>query len=200
MVLLGHPLYAAGSYQAGTDENFAAIHKRLKAHAVDVVMAGDTHDFEFYRDDGNAGEKPMTHFVNGGGGAYLSIGTCLTWPKNPPVAFCGTYPRADELTAALDVRTRMWKQPMWWWVKQLGAWPVTPETVAAGFDYDHAPYFQSFMEVRVEPSANRVRYWLYGANGRLRWRDLMRHNDAVPEGKTADDLVEFSFPIKPIAK
>jgi uncharacterized membrane protein HdeD (DUF308 family)/predicted phosphodiesterase len=200
MALLGHPLYAAGAYQAHANKNFAAIHDRLKTHAVDVVMAGDTHDFEFYRDDGEAGEKPMMHFVNGGGGAYLSIGTCLTWPKQPPVEFCGTYPRADELTAALDVRTPMWKRPMWWWVKRLGAWPVTPETVAAGFDYDHAPYFQSFMEVRVEPSANRIRYWLYGCNGRLRWRDLLRHNDAVPEGKTADDLVEFSFPMKPEAK
>jgi uncharacterized membrane protein HdeD (DUF308 family) len=195
MVILGHPVYAAGKFLA-TDDEFARIYSRIKAHNVDVVMAGDTHDFEFYREPARDGMRPTDHFVNGGGGAYLSIGTALTWPKVPPVPVCGTYPRADELTAALDTRTAQWKRPMWWWVKRLGAWPATPETVAAGFDYDRAPFFQSFVEVRVEGSAGRVRLWVHGANGRLRWRDLMLHGDAIPAGQTAEDFVEFTYPLR----
>ena len=59
-------------------------------------MAGDTHDFEFYKENyakRGAASRSMYHFVNGGGGAYLSIGTALTWPKQPPVRECGFYPR-----------------------------------------------------------------------------------------------------------
>lgn len=49
MVLLGHPLYAGGVYQA-VDGLFAAIHQLLHDHEVPLVMAGDTHDFEYYRE------------------------------------------------------------------------------------------------------------------------------------------------------
>ena len=94
---------------------------------------------------------------------------------------CGFYPRADALTASLDARTPAWKRPLWLWVKHLGAWPSSPEAVASAFDYDRAPFFQSFMEVRVEGSTNTVRFWLYGANGRLRWRDLHVQDDRIPE-------------------
>jgi hypothetical protein len=40
MAILGHPLYAAGHYQGKDDEDFAQVHRLLKKHAVDVVMAG----------------------------------------------------------------------------------------------------------------------------------------------------------------
>ena len=48
-------------------------------------MAGDTHDFEYYREKIGGGDsaRVMHHFVNGGGGAYLSIGTALDFPKQP---------------------------------------------------------------------------------------------------------------------
>jgi len=176
------------------DEDFARVHDVLKKHAVEVVMAGDTHDFEYYKEIYNG--RSMYHFVNGGGGAYLSIGTSLAWPKQPPVEECGHYPRADALTAALDARMPAWKQPLWFWVKHLDAWPSTPETVSPAFSYDRAPFFQSFMEIRVEGSTNTVRFWLYGSNGRLRWRDLHVHEDRIPNGQSANDPVEFSFPLR----
>jgi hypothetical protein len=198
MAILGHPLYAAGRYQGEDSEDFARLHRLLQKHAVDVVMGGDTHDFEYYKEarvsDGNG--RSMYHFVNGGGGAYLSIGTALAWPKQPPVHECGFYPRADALTAALDVRMPVWRRPLWLWVRYLGAWPSTPETSSAAFSYDRAPFFQSFVEVRVEGSTDTVRLWLYGVNGRLRWRDLYVHNDKIPNGQTSNDLVEFSFPLR----
>jgi uncharacterized membrane protein HdeD (DUF308 family) len=198
MVILGHPLYAAGNYQAGVEEDFARVHRLLRKHAVDVVMGGDTHDFEYYKEDYGADEyqRSMYHFVNGGGGAYLSIGTALTWPEQPAVQQCGCYPRADALTQIIEARTPPWKWPLWLWVKHLGAWPSSPEIVASAFDYDHAPFYQSFMEVRVEGSTGTVRYWLYGANGRLRWSDLHAHQDRIPGGQAANDLVEFRFPLR----
>jgi hypothetical protein len=142
----------------------------------------------------------MCHFVNGGGGAYLSIGTALSWPKDPPVKDCGFYPRADALTALLDTNTPTWKRPLWSWVKTFNAWPSSPESVASAFNYDRAPFFQSFREIRVEESSNTVRFWLYGSNGRLRWRDLWVHDDRIPNGKTSSDLVEFSFLLRPNSK
>jgi hypothetical protein len=194
MAILGHPLYAAGHYQGKDDPDFARIHELLKKHKVAVVMAGDTHDFEFYKEpyEEAGSARSMYHFVNGGGGAYLSIGTALGWPRQPPTKECGFYPRTDALTARMDALMPMWKQPLWFWVRNLHAWPSSPEAMAAAFDYDRAPFFQSFMEVRVEGSANKVRLWLYGANGRLRWRDLQFH------GRTpnAEDYVEFSFPLR----
>ena len=104
---------------------------------------------------------------------------------------------ADALTAILEARTPPWKRPLWFWVKHLGAWPSSPEVVASAFDYDRAPFFQSFMEVRVEGSTNTVRFWLYGANGRLRWRDLHVQDGMIPNGQSANDHVEFSFPLRP---
>jgi uncharacterized membrane protein HdeD (DUF308 family) len=198
MVILGHPLYAAGRYQGADDAAFARVHDLLKKHAVDVVMAGDTHDFEYYKEN-DASEKTgrsMYHFVNGGGGAYLSIGTALSWPAQPPVKECGFYPRADALTTSLDTHTPAWKRPLWFWVKHLDAWPSSPEAVASAFNYDRAPFFQSFMEVCVQGSSNTVRFWLYGANGRLRCSDLHVHMDQIPNGRTTNDFVEFSFPLR----
>ena len=102
MVLLGHPLFAGGHAQAAGVPAFSEIHELLRQHRVPLVMAGDTHDFEqHYREvyDGPAGPTEMHHIVNGGGGAYLSIGTALdsgpcgpllpTGPSTPSTAaFC----------------------------------------------------------------------------------------------------------------
>jgi uncharacterized membrane protein HdeD (DUF308 family) len=198
MVILGHPVYAAGKDQSEDVPDFKRVHELLKKHAVDVVMGGDTHDFEYYQEQYMSGDESqsMYHFVNGGGGAYLSIGTALDWPKQPPVEECGFYPRADALTAIIEARTPTWKRPMWLWVKYLDAWPSSAELLASAFNYDRAPFYQSFMEVRVEGSTNTVKFWLYGANGRLNWRDLHVEGDRIPNGHAIDEPVEFSFSLR----
>ena len=58
-----------------------------------------------------------------------------------------------------------------------GAWPFSAEWLSAVFDYNVAPFFQSFVEVKVEPSAHRVRVIPYGVHGRLTWGEvgLVRH-------------------------
>jgi hypothetical protein len=141
----------------------------------------------------------MNHFVNGGGGAYISLGAALDWPAKDPVDVCGFYPRADALKAKFDAQTPMLKRPFWWWIKRVNSWPAKTETMSAVFNNNRAPFFQSFMEVRVEGSHNppRVRLLLYGDAGRLRWRDLELMGRVIPEGQTADDPVEFVVPLTP---
>jgi uncharacterized membrane protein HdeD (DUF308 family) len=222
MAILGHPLYAGGRYQGGVDEPvagewlpedapldvaghrlggqttpFAAIHRLLREHQVQIVMAGDTHYFECYRESYESADlkRTMHHFVNGGGGAYMSIGTPLDWPAQPALADCAYYPRKDFLIDKLDRETPAWKTPIWLWVKHLGAWPVTAESVAGAFLYNQAPYLQSFVEVRVEKSRDRVRLIPHGTAGPVHWRELQTTGAMLPIGATAEDQVEFVFPL-----
>ena len=213
LAILGHPLYAGGRYQggddlpssgewAGGDESigpFNALHRLLREHQVDIVMAGDTHYFEHYVEkyESPNGTRTMQHFVNGGGGAYISIGTPLDWPKQPAVPDCAFFPRTDTVITKLDRDTPNWKMPLWLWAKHLRAWPATAEALAGAFDYSRAPFFQSFVEVRVESSANRVRLIPHGANGPLRWQEMQTFGEVVPAGKTGDDFVEFILVMPP---
>jgi hypothetical protein len=224
MVIPGHPLYAGGRYQGGAEdpiagewvaqdhtlpvvghprgaevEPFAALHRLLREYHVAVVMAGDTHYFEHYREtypvEGDT--RIMYHFVNGGGGAYISIGTPLDWPSKPAVPDCAFFPRRDFLIDKLDRETPAWKILLWQWVKHLRAWPFTAETLAGAFNYNHAPYLQSFVEVRVESSKEQVRLIPHGANGPLRWQDLQTFGAVMPAGTNGNDSVEFVVPMPP---
>ncbi len=192
-VALGHPVQVSGSPRGAEVEPFAAIHRLLREHQVEVVMAGDTHYFEHYREtyQTEGRTRTMYHFVNGGGGAYISIGTPLDWPSTPAVRDCAFFPRTNFLIDKLDRETPGWKWPLWQWVKRLRGWPFTAETLAGAFNYNRAPYLQSFVEVRVEGSKDQVCLIPHGANGPLRWRDLEIFGAVMPAGKTGDDTVEF---------
>jgi len=56
----------------------------------------------------------------------------------------------------MDNETPLWKQPFWYWIKWFKAWPFSVEALSGLFDFNRAPFFQSFMEVRVERSNRRV--------------------------------------------
>ncbi|MEO7156491.1 MAG: metallophosphoesterase [Vicinamibacterales bacterium] len=193
MAIVGHPFYAAGRSQIdGT--SFSAVHEVLRSNGVRVMMAGDTHDFEYYRDT-QSGEA-IHYFVNGGGGAYLSIGTALDWPRQPAVADYAFYPRTDAVSAKLNSETPFWKWSAWWWVRRYGAWPFSVEALSAVFDFNRAPYFQSFVEVRVERSRQQVVFALIGVDGPLQWRDLQMGGDG-PSGRSPDGAVEMVVPMTP---
>jgi hypothetical protein len=197
MVILGHPLYAGGYDMGQADPVFGQLHTLLAKYHVPVVMAGDTHDFEYYRESYTADDGPRTmhHFVNGGGGAYLSIGTALDWPTDPPVADWAFYPNTEAVRSKLDRETPGWKRPFWWWLTKGGGWPGSIEGLSGAFDFNHAPFFQSFMEIKVEGSARRVRLILYGVHGQLHWRDLQTGGAVIPPGQGPDDPVEFVVPM-----
>ena len=198
MVILGHPLYAGGLYKATGDGDFTALHDLMREHRVEIVMAGDTHDLELYveRYQAEGTEHVMHHVVNGGGGAYLSSGTALAWPIAPAVPQWAFHPTSAALTAKIDFHTPRWKWPFWVWTKHFGAWPFSVEWLSAAFDYNVAPFFQSFVEVRVEPWAGRVRMLPWGVHGRLRWVDLQVSPGWRPADGRPDEPVEIVLPIR----
>ena len=202
MAIVGHPRFAGGRDLPPTaeghdvsesSENFAALYRLLARHNVRIAIAGDTHDFEYYREKigGADGTQVMHHFVNGGGGAYLSIGTALDFPKQPAVSDWAFYPRSDILRAKMDAEMPIWKQPFWYWIKWFKAWPFHIEALSGLFDFNHAPFFQSFVEVRVERSKRRVVLVLNGIHGPLQWRDLQTGGTVLPPAGSLDDSVEF---------
>jgi hypothetical protein len=197
MVLLGHPFYAGGLDGSEGRKDFAALHELLRKEGVELVMAGDTHDLEYYRERyaGAGGERAMHHFVNGGGGAYLSLGTALDWPSDPPTATWAYHPTEQQVVEKIDRFTTWWKRPLWWWTRRFNAWPFSAELLSAAFDYNVAPFYQSFVEVRVEPSARRVRLIPHGVHGPLTWADFDASPDFRPAGAGAGDGVEFVFPM-----
>ncbi len=79
--------------------------------------------------------------------------------------------------------------------RQFGAWPVTAEWLSAMFDYNVAPFFQSFVEVRVELSASRTLLRPYGIRGRLTWGDLASSESIRPPGVTSETPVEWIVPM-----
>lgn len=190
MAVLGHPFYAGGHDTVREGEPFAEVRQLLRDHGVTIVMAGDTHDFEYYPETG--GTPPVVHhFVNGGGGAYLSFGTALAWPARPATSEWAFYPTTADVRGKINETTPWWKQPLWWWTDRFNAWPFSAEWLSAAFDVNAAPFFQSFVEVIVEPSANRVRLLPHGIHGRLRWSDLQRSPGLVPPGTPADAFAEW---------
>ena len=197
LVVLGHPFYVAGRYTASADAGFREIHELLKRYKVDVAMAGDTHDFEFYKERyaSSEGEQEMLHFVNGGGGAYLSIGTSVAFPDDPDSPDFAFYPSTRDVNAKLDRETPFWKQPFLQWMRLFGGYPFDSEMVSGAFDFNSAPFFQSFLEVRVERSMQRVKFVLHGINGPLRWGYLRTGGTVRPASSGNDDPVEFIAPI-----
>ena len=181
--------------QTALNAPFARLKQRLLSHGVSIAMAGDTHDLEYYADPAPPGGSAVHYFVNGGGGAYLSFGTALDWPAPPPTANWAHYPNRADVTAKIESRTPWWKRPAWWWTYRFGAWPFSAEWLSAAFDYNVAPFFQSFVLVRVEPSANRVRLIPYGINGRLTWADFGASPALTESGALNQSLAEWTVPM-----
>jgi hypothetical protein len=82
----------------------------------------------------------------------------------------------------MDGEMSMWKQPLWYWVKWLNAWPFSVEALSGVFDFTHAPFVQSFVEVRIERSMRRVVLILNGVRAPLRWSDLQTGGTVRPLG------------------
>ncbi len=120
MAVLGHPFFAGGHDVARDDDEFMALRQLLRAHGVRVVMAGDTHDLEYYREplDDPSGPGAMHHWVNGGGGAYLSFGTVAGVAGICRRQRSGRTTRVSAMSWRRSVRfTPWWKWPAWVWTR-----------------------------------------------------------------------------------
>jgi 3',5'-cyclic AMP phosphodiesterase CpdA len=193
MAVLGHPFFAGGHDVAHDDREFTELRKLLRAHDVRVVMAGDTHDLEYYEEPvrGESGSSTVHHWVNGGGGAYLSFGSALAWPAEPDVTNWAYYPNQKDVVEKIRVYTPWWKWPAWVWTRTFGAWPTSAEWLSAMFDYNVAPFFQSFVVVTVDPAVRRITIRPWGVRGPLTWNDFDRSNHVVPLGVATDHAVEW---------
>ena len=154
MAIVGHPRFAGGHDTPPVAEggnvsdasgNFAALYRLLASRNVKIAMAGDTHDFEYYKEKvgGDGPTRTMHHFVNGGGGAYLSIGTALDFPKQPDVADWAFYPRTDQLRSKMEAEMPLWKEPFWRWITWFNAWPASVEALSGVFDLTTRPSFRA---------------------------------------------------------
>jgi len=196
MAVVGHPFYAGGGDTTAGNADFTRLKQRLLDGGATILMAGDTHDLEYYVEPPAANRSTIHYIVNGGGGAYLSFGTALAWPSNPATAQWAYYPNREAVSQKIQARTPAWKRPAWWWTTEFGAWPFSAEWLSAAFDYNVAPFFQSFFEVRVEPSSGVIRLRPYGVHGRLNWRDVAHSAGVRPAGSTDDDFVEWIVPMR----
>jgi 3',5'-cyclic AMP phosphodiesterase CpdA len=195
-VLLGHPFYAIGEYQGSMNPDFQALHQMLKDYGANVIMAGDTHDLEYYLEPAKGKLKPVHHFVNGGGGAYLSIGAALKPKDQMPEKIWAHYPAQAPLVQKIEANNSFVKKPAWIWTKKYNGWPFSAEWLSAAFDYNNAPFFQSYMEVKVEPKQHRVRLLAYGINGPLTWGDMEMSGGVKPAGAKESDPVEWVISMK----
>jgi hypothetical protein len=59
------------------------------------------------------------------------------------------------------------------------------------FDYNVAPFFQSFVVVTVDPNARTMTIRPWGVRGPLTWRDLDRSPSMAPPGSESDSAVEW---------
>jgi 3',5'-cyclic AMP phosphodiesterase CpdA len=191
VAVLGHPFYAGGFDLRPGSEDFQTLYDQVKAAGVNVVMAGDTHDLEHYTEPPDASGHALQHVVNGGGGAYLSFGAALAWPATPALSSWAFYPSSRAVVDKIQQYTPWWKRPAWWWTRSVNAWPFSAEWLSAVFDYNTAPFFQSFVEIRVEPGRLIIRP--YGVHGRLRWADL----DHSKPGAEAAEFVEWTAARRP---
>lgn len=196
-VLLGHPFYAAGEYQGNMNPKFHELHQMLRDYGATISMAGDTHDMEYYEEPltGKDTGRTLYHFVNGGGGAYLSIGAALKPKEEMPEKVWAHYPSAAPLIKKIDDYTGWLKRPAWIWTKKYNGWPFSAEWLSAAFDYNKSPFFQSFMEIKVEPSKNQVRVLPYGIFGRLKWSDIEKSDGVKPASVADSAYAEWVFPL-----
>jgi uncharacterized membrane protein HdeD (DUF308 family) len=193
MLLLGHPFFAEGIDWTHGKPDFIDLRNIARDAGAQVIMAGDTHDFEYYFEPGEPG---IHHFVNGGGGAFMSYGPALAYPDNPALKKSAIYPTTDDVKQKLEDLTPWYKAPVWWWTRDYNAWPFSAKWLSAAFDYNRAPFHQSFVEVQVRPSEGVVRFVPWGIHGPLEWSDLQLRDFEVPNG---DDMAVFevAMPGKP---
>ncbi len=134
----------------------------------------------------------MHHFVNGGGGAYLSFGTALALAGSAGDCRLGILPEHSGRSSRRSrQRRRAGNGRRGGGRNDSGVWPFSAEWLSAAFDANVAPFYQSFIEVRVEPSKGVVRLLPYGVHGRLRWRDMEVSAGTLPSDAVPDSPVEW---------
>ena len=147
MAVVGHPFYAGGYDQTMRHEPISSGSSSCFVdRGVTIMMAGDTHDLEYYADRLRHWRTAVHYFVNGGGGAYLSFGTVAS------VAWQVTDGRMGVLSGSTgaswtssSTARRGSSGRRWWWTNRFDAWPFSAEWLSGLFDYNVAPFFPELL-------------------------------------------------------
>ena len=200
MAILGHPLYAGGRYQGDDDAPFAALCTQLlREHHVAIVMAGDTHYFEHYREtypaaDGTHTYRPalcqrrrrrLRQHRHAARLARHAVGPRRRLLSEQGDGLC----EARSRNAGVEMAPLVLDQALPRLAVQRG-------TDVRRLRLQSRRISQSFVEVKVERSANRVRLVLHSAAGPVKWRRLDVFGSVRPSGASDDDVVEFVVPLE----
>jgi hypothetical protein len=171
VVVLSEPLYVNGAFAAG--DQARSIYELLRRYETHVVMGGDTHSYQHYE------VKYITHkgtshrahhFVNGGGGAYLSAPVDLNWHtptgmtpleqrfvyRDPDhdivdqVLLKTIFPSAKELRAKFTGQTEGWALRRWLVGREPG---LLSRGLTNALDHDRSPLLQSFVTLSMAHTA-----------------------------------------------
>ena len=167
MVLLSEPLYVDGTFAAG--KQLRELYALLQRFKVQVIMGGDTHAYQYYRVDYSQQNQTYTahHFVNGGGGAYLSPPLDLRWdaalPLRPEslawsfkdetygihdhVELLDFYPSAEQLREKFAVPD---ESGLRGYLRQFET-TLLQRGFTTALDHDRAPLLQSFVTCSLVP-------------------------------------------------
>jgi Calcineurin-like phosphoesterase len=173
MVLLGHPFFALNRDMTLSQRGLQPILELLHKEQVTIAMAGDTHDLEYYL-EALPKARSMHHFVNGGGGAFLTIGSSFGVPSERITEVWAHYPTRQAITDMLNANLPAWLMPLWWWTQKFDGYPFSSDVLSTAFDFDRSPFLNSFLLVEVDSEKRQIRVVPYGVKGRLLWSDLAR--------------------------
>lgn len=171
MVVLGHPFFATNHDMTLSKDGLARILGLLRDENVAITMAGDTHDLEYYFEQTSSG-RVMHHFVNGGGGAFVSIGSSFGAPAELVTNEWAYFPSRQAVIQKLDAALPPWTRPLWWWTQAFNGYPFSSDTLSTAFDLDQSPFLNSFLLVQVDRANKQIRVIPYGVRGRLKWSDF----------------------------
>jgi hypothetical protein len=124
----------------------------------------------------------------------LSFGSALAWPAKPDVTTWAHYPNHTDVVTKIQDYTPWWKWPAWVWTRSFGAWPASAEWLSAMFDYNVAPFFQSFVVVTVDPAGRRITIRPWGIHGPLTWRDFDYSKSGTTPDTPPDQPMEWVVP------
>ena len=171
MVVLGHPFFALNRDKTLSQKGLKPILDLLRQEQVSIAMAGDTHDLEYYLETVDDA-PPMHHFVNGGGGAFLSVGSSFGVPSERITDVWAHYPTRQAITKMLNANLPPWVWPLWWWTQKFDGYPFESDVLSTAFDFDRSPFLNSFAVVEVDSVSRQVKVIPYGVKGRLKWSDF----------------------------
>ena len=141
--------------ESGRQRAVRRINHLLREHHVHVVMAGIPTTSSIPAASYRRWRPGRSTTSSTAAAAHIKLRTALAWPAQPPTAVWAFYPTRNDVAsknqsmdAALETSGMVVDQ-------ELGAWPFSAEWLSAAFDYNVAPFFQSFIEVRVEPGGGR---------------------------------------------